>query len=84
MLLQDPQGCRLAQDQIVRLQGAHGEEVVRSVYVDESGTIFTAGEDGHLNAFINQEGTQESTLETSKHKRKGSKYTTTGNRYKPY
>ncbi|KAF2455512.1 WD40-repeat-containing domain protein [Lineolata rhizophorae] len=33
----------------VRLEGAHGEEVVRDVLVDESsGVIFTCGEDGYV------------------------------------
>lgn len=36
----------------IRLQGAHGEEIVRSVYLDRSiETVFTAGEDGCVRAF---------------------------------
>ena len=34
------------------LQGAHGEEIVRSLFVDaNSDTIFTAGEDGCVKAW---------------------------------
>ncbi len=82
--LQGLENCQLVQDEIVRLMGAHGEEVVRAIYVDPSGTIFTAGEDGHVNAFVAQEAAQGPTTESSKHKRKDSKHTTTSNRYRPY
>ncbi|OAX78735.1 hypothetical protein ACJ72_06955 [Emergomyces africanus] len=35
-----------------RIQGAHGEELVRSVFLDDkSKTIFTCGEDGHVRSW---------------------------------
>ncbi|KAF6234942.1 hypothetical protein HO173_006872 [Letharia columbiana] len=38
--------------QTIRLPGAHGEEIVRSIHVNnEDGTIFTAGEDGLVKAW---------------------------------
>ncbi|KAI9752230.1 MAG: Transcriptional regulator [Chaenotheca gracillima] len=37
---------------IARLPGAHGEDIVRDVYVDDtSQTVFTAGEDGQIRAW---------------------------------
>ncbi|KAI9842766.1 MAG: hypothetical protein M1837_006949 [Sclerophora amabilis] len=37
---------------IARLPGAHGEDVVRDVFVDDnSQTVFTGGEDGHVRAW---------------------------------
>ena len=40
-------------DNTVRLEGAHGEEVVRSVCYGDgtSPNVFTAGEDGHVRAW---------------------------------
>ena len=82
--LSGPDNFRLVLDETVRLMGAHGEEVVRAIYVDSSGTIFTAGEDGNINAFVAQEGAQDSITESSKHKRRESKHTASSNRYRPY
>ena len=68
-------------DSRIVVQGAHGEEIVRSLFVDTSNdTIFTAGEDGCIKAF-GLAGTQEpgtTGAKTSKGK-KG-----TDLRYKPY
>ncbi|KAJ9611764.1 hypothetical protein H2200_004948 [Cladophialophora chaetospira] len=51
-LVKVERGTGISLDQRIVLQGAHGEEIVRSVYVDEeNGTIFTAGEDGRIAAF---------------------------------
>ncbi|KAJ5676789.1 uncharacterized protein N7477_002422 [Penicillium maclennaniae] len=39
-------------DNLWRLPGAHGEEVVRSIYLDEqSQSVFTGGEDGYVRAW---------------------------------
>ena len=48
-------------DNAVRLSGAHGEEIVRSMCFDHgSDTIFTAGEDGKIRAWrTNGEGDVE-------------------------
>ncbi|KAL1962535.1 hypothetical protein VTN77DRAFT_9410 [Rasamsonia byssochlamydoides] len=47
---------------IWRLPGAHGEEIVRTVYLDEqSRTIFTGGEDGFVRAWKPKEAETEST-----------------------
>ncbi|RHZ45022.1 WD repeat protein [Aspergillus thermomutatus] len=49
-LIPDP--WRFDQVNLWRLAGAHGEEVVRSVYVDEqSQSVFTGGEDGFVRAW---------------------------------
>ncbi|PGH35339.1 hypothetical protein GX50_01803 [[Emmonsia] crescens] len=43
-----------------RVPGAHGEELVRSVFLDDnSKTIFTCGEDGHVRSWKLDEGRQE-------------------------
>jgi len=45
-LTPDP-SWRFQNDEIVRLPGAHGDEIVRSVLVDrQARSVFTAGEDG--------------------------------------
>ncbi|KAE8151033.1 WD domain protein [Aspergillus avenaceus] len=45
------------QDNLWRLPGAHGEEVVRSVYLDEqSQSVFTCGEDGFVRAWKPESG----------------------------
>lgn len=63
------------QNRIV-LEGAHGEEIVRSVYVrDEDNVIYTAGEDGQICAF------QGSSSEGYKKKSKSKK---DAGRFKPY
>ncbi|KAF3398435.1 putative WD repeat-containing protein [Penicillium rolfsii] len=51
---------RFDQDNLWRLPGAHGEEVVRSVYLDEqSQSVFTCGEDGFVRAWKPVEGGDE-------------------------
>ena len=40
------------QSSTIRLPGAHGEEIIRSLYIDQlSQAIFTAGEDGLIKAW---------------------------------
>jgi hypothetical protein len=41
----------LLKHETIRLAGAHGEDVVRSIYMDEAGAIYTAGEDGQVKAW---------------------------------
>ncbi|KAL1851486.1 hypothetical protein Plec18167_008680 [Paecilomyces lecythidis] len=49
------------QENIWRLPGAHGEEIVRSIYLDEkSQAVFTGGEDGVVRAWRAGEGLLES------------------------
>ncbi|KIV96882.1 hypothetical protein PV10_00696 [Exophiala mesophila] len=65
----------------VVLHGAHGGEIVRSIYVDEqTGVVFTAGEDGQVAAFRASEGDASSSTpsKTSKSKKH------TEGRYRPY
>ena len=65
----------------VVLQGAHREEIVRSLFVDTSNdTIFTAGEDGCIKAFGLLEAEEATSAVTSTSKGKKS----TEVRYKPY
>ncbi|KKA24237.1 WD domain protein [Rasamsonia emersonii CBS 393.64] len=55
---------------IWRLPGAHGEEVVRTVYLDEqSRTIFTGGEDGFVRAWKPHEAETEAEVGGDKEKR---------------
>ena len=68
-------------DNRIVLQGAHGEDIVRSLFVDiGSDTIFTAGEDGCIKAFGLAKN-QEAAVATTKGS-KGKKSTDT--RFKPY
>ncbi|KAH3009174.1 hypothetical protein KXW60_001498 [Aspergillus fumigatus] len=58
-LIPDP--WRFDQANLWRLPGAHGEEVVRSIYVDEQGhSVFTGGEDGFVRAWkpVDEDETQ--------------------------
>ncbi|KAF3939144.1 hypothetical protein ABW19_dt0204769 [Dactylella cylindrospora] len=42
----------LGGEEVVRLEGGHGEEIVRCLYLDdESATVFTGGEDGLIKAW---------------------------------
>jgi WD repeat-containing protein 89 len=74
-------GAELDPDNRVVLQGAHGEEIVRSLLVDTStDTIFTAGEDGCVKAFRPAAASTPAadTVKSSKATKK------TETRYKPY
>ncbi|RJE18691.1 WD repeat protein [Aspergillus sclerotialis] len=66
-----------------RLPGAHGEEVVRSVYLDEqSKSVFTGGEDGFVRAWKpvdEKEGEPQSEGASTKSKKQKKK-----DRFKPY
>ncbi|KIW28292.1 uncharacterized protein PV07_07968 [Cladophialophora immunda] len=56
-LIRLSRGLGLSLDQRIVLENAHGGEIVRSIYADETdGTIFTAGEDGRIMAFRPQTG----------------------------
>ncbi|KAK4943792.1 hypothetical protein LTR10_016695 [Elasticomyces elasticus] len=69
--------------QRIVLEGAHGEEVVRSIFADDAtGTIFTAGEDGRIAAFRQSEGQSVSSPASTTLKLK--KGLTADARYKPY
>ncbi|CAF9941684.1 MAG: hypothetical protein ALECFALPRED_009264 [Alectoria fallacina] len=79
--------------QTIRLSGAHGEEIVRSIHVNhEDGTIFTAGEDGLVKAWRTSTGTGEEQEQIevgrpSKKKKKKRSVVDGGNesgRFKPY
>ncbi|GLA02846.1 hypothetical protein AnigIFM60653_002416 [Aspergillus niger] len=77
---------RFDQENLWRLPGAHGEEVVRSVYLDEkSHSVFTCGEDGVVRAWKpegeGQGGAQAE--EAAKGSRKEKKNREKG-RFKPY
>ncbi|KAK4930776.1 hypothetical protein LTR66_016087, partial [Elasticomyces elasticus] len=50
----------LDRENLWRLPGAHGEEVVRSVHLDEqSSSVFTCGEDGYVRVWKPEEGDSE-------------------------
>jgi len=52
-LSKGPSGWGLDKGSIVGLPGAHGSELVRSFcFFDEEQVVFTAGEDGHIKAWI--------------------------------
>jgi WD repeat-containing protein 89 len=60
----------------VVLEGAHGEEIVRSIFTsDDNGLIYTAGEDGHIQLFREAAGGSETSSRKSKKE---------GGRYRPY
>ncbi|KAF5857685.1 hypothetical protein ETB97_005442 [Aspergillus alliaceus] len=71
------------QQNLWRLPGAHGEEVVRSVYLDEqSQSVFTCGEDGFVRAWKPESGEEqadESSSKTARPKKNKDK-----GRFKPY
>ncbi|QSS65291.1 WD domain-containing protein [Histoplasma capsulatum] len=49
-----------------RIPDAHGEEIVRSVFLDDnSNTIFTCGEDGYVRSWKIEEGRQEELSKSS-------------------
>jgi len=79
----------------IRLPGAHGEEIVRSMYFDHSAhTIFTAGEDGKIKAWrttgaVDNSETQveDAEVEWPREKKKKRNSTDKGDgkgRFKPY
>jgi len=69
----------------VRLSGAHGDEIVRTVYIDsQSSTIYTGGEDGAVKAWRPDEAADSSAHfgpTRTKRKRDG---VADENRHKPY
>lgn len=77
---------------VVRLLGAHEEEIVRSMYIDEaSQAIFTAGEDGLIKAWrtsneSNEDGLRGEGVEKpeKKKKKKRAKGEDERGRFKPY
>ncbi|EXJ89818.1 hypothetical protein A1O3_02885 [Capronia epimyces CBS 606.96] len=82
-LVKVDRASKLDLDQRIVLEGAHGEEVVRSIFADETnGIIYTAAEDGLIAAF----GPAEQPA-SSADRSKGSKLkkgNVTDTRYKPY
>ncbi|CAG7977192.1 unnamed protein product [Penicillium salamii] len=70
----------LDRENLWRLPGAHGEEVVRSVYLDEqSSSVFTCGEDGYVRVW-KPEGEVTQSESKSKARPKEKKK----DRYRPY
>ncbi|KAL4806505.1 WD40-repeat-containing domain protein [Aspergillus unguis] len=75
---------RFDEQNVWRLPGGHGEEVVRSVYVDEQNqSVFTCGEDGFVRAWRPDAGDQggDIPVETPRLKEKKTKEK---GRFKPY
>ncbi|KAL4997872.1 WD40-repeat-containing domain protein [Aspergillus recurvatus] len=74
---------RFDEQNLWRLPGGHGEEVVRSIYVDEQNqSVFTCGEDGFVRAWKPEaEQGQETPMGTPRPKDKKTKEKA---RYKPY
>ncbi|KAF9884840.1 hypothetical protein FE257_001183 [Aspergillus nanangensis] len=71
------------QENLWRLPGAHGEEIVRSVYLDEqSQSVFTGGEDGFVRVWrADSEATEpEGSVKASRKEKKGKDK----GRFKPY
>ncbi|KAJ9204550.1 hypothetical protein DTO027B5_4947 [Paecilomyces variotii] len=79
---------RFDQESIWRLPGAHGEEIVRSIYLDEkSQTVFTGGEDGIVRAWRAEDArseSRESSETPSKSSRAKDKKPKEKERFKPY
>ncbi|PYH46425.1 WD repeat protein [Aspergillus saccharolyticus JOP 1030-1] len=69
-----------------RLPGAHGEEVIRSVYVDEqSQSVLTCGEDGCVRVWKPEAGDSASQTDSSaKGTRQKEKRSKNKDRFKPY
>ena len=62
----------------VTLEGTHGEDIVRSIFVsEEHNLVYTAGEDGQVQVFCDSGAPPEVTSKKSKQKKEGG-------RYKPY
>ncbi|KAI9773538.1 MAG: hypothetical protein M1835_006128 [Candelina submexicana] len=70
----------------IRLQGAHGDDIIRSIYADERhNVIYTGGEDGHVRAWKPPEDIQD--LETGGTVKTSGKLrdrTLKDGRFKPY
>ncbi|KAL6713822.1 hypothetical protein ACLMJK_008316 [Lecanora helva] len=87
-----------APETLIRLPGAHGEEIVRSMccFDNKKDTIFTAGEDGKIRAWqmdgrgrdddikMEMEGIEGETLKKKKKKRNSMDVGEKKGRYKPY
>ncbi|KAJ5624925.1 hypothetical protein N7510_001234 [Penicillium lagena] len=81
-LVSDPT-WRFDQDSLWRLPGAHGEEVVRSVYLDEqSQSVFTCGEDGFVRVWKPADEDAQAPAEAAKSARPKEKRPK--DRFKPY
>ncbi|KAJ5819315.1 hypothetical protein N7474_004906 [Penicillium riverlandense] len=81
-LVSDPT-WRFDQDSLWRLPGAHGEEVVRSVYLDEqSQSVFTCGEDGFVRVWKPADDDVQAPAEAAKSARPKEKRQK--DRFKPY
>ncbi|KAJ5091363.1 hypothetical protein NUU61_006233 [Penicillium alfredii] len=74
------------QDNLWRLPGAHGEEIVRSVYLDEqSRSVFTCGEDGYVRAWKPTDEQGETQAQTGSASAKSSRpKEKKKDRFKPY
>ena len=63
------------------MQGAHGEEIVRTVYVDEeAGRVFTGGEDGVVKVWSATDDQNQSIRTSPEAATKKAPH----HRYKPY
>ncbi|KAL4787467.1 WD40-repeat-containing domain protein [Aspergillus varians] len=81
-LVQSPT-WRFEQQNLWRLPGGHGEEIVRSVYVDEQNqSVFTCGEDGFVRSWKPEVDQDDDTLMNTQ--RPKEKKTKEKPRYKPY
>ncbi|KAL4909760.1 hypothetical protein BDW74DRAFT_173256 [Aspergillus multicolor] len=73
---------RFDEQSLWRLPGGHGEEVVRSIYIDEQNqSVFTCGEDGFVRSW--RPGTEQGQATPVETPRKEKKMKEKG-RYKPY
>ncbi|KAK7510320.1 WD40-repeat-containing domain protein [Phyllosticta citriasiana] len=76
--------CATTNPRALRLPGAHGDEIVRDVWVDESsGTLYSCGEDGKVRAWDASEGEDvgDAKEERKKEKKRNKK---ARERYRPY
>ncbi|EHY58670.1 hypothetical protein HRR83_007392 [Exophiala dermatitidis] len=80
-------GLKLDAAPRIVLEGAHGEDVVRSIFADDSsGVIYTAGEDGRIAAFgpAERQPDPEPSLQERARSPKFKKGLATEARFKPY